>query len=261
MLSDLAGLAASGPGTSSVRPLSRRLGRDAVRVALVSVHASPLVAIGGVNARGQDVHVAELASGLVRLGHSVAVYTRRDDPDLTEWVTTSAGYEYRVQLVGPVVRRHMPALLGSADLVVCAPWYESFGTVPLEAMACGVPVVATAVGGMLDTVVDGVTGVHVLPRDPAALAEVIGALLQSPRRCAELARAGLVRVRSRYSWDRAVADTAAVYERTVYRFGWEQCGYRAGATTQPYKAKKRVRRQCDFHDSVACLSFRRPRSC
>ena len=75
------------------KTLSRRMGRDAVRVALVSEHASPLVAISGVNAGGQHVHVAELASGLVRLGHSVAVYTRRDDPDLTEWVTTSAGYE------------------------------------------------------------------------------------------------------------------------------------------------------------------------
>ena len=51
---------------------------------------SPLVAS---TPGAKHVHVAELASGLVRLGHSVAVYTRRDDPDLTEWVTTSAGYE------------------------------------------------------------------------------------------------------------------------------------------------------------------------
>jgi D-inositol-3-phosphate glycosyltransferase len=102
-------------------------------------------------------------------------------------------------------------------LVVCSPWYEPFGIVPLEAMACGVPVVASAVGGMLDTVVDSVTGALVPPRDPVALAEAVGPLLESPSRRAELASAGLERVRSRYSWDRVAADTAAVYQQTVGR--------------------------------------------
>jgi D-inositol-3-phosphate glycosyltransferase len=73
----------------------------AVRVALISEHASPLAAIGGVDAGGQNVHVAELAAGLVRLGHSVAVYTRRDDPDLPERLTTSAGYEVVHVPAGP----------------------------------------------------------------------------------------------------------------------------------------------------------------
>ena len=72
-----------------------------MRVALVSEHASPLVAINGINAAGQHVHVAELASGLVRLGHSVAVYARRNDPNLTQWVTTSAGYEVIQVPAGP----------------------------------------------------------------------------------------------------------------------------------------------------------------
>ena len=125
----------------------------------------------------------------------------------------------RVQLViGQVARTDMPDLMRSADLVVCSPWYEPFGIVPLEAMACGVPVVASAVGGMLDTVVDSVTGALVPARDPAS-AEVIGPLLESPDRRAELARAGLERVRSRYSWDQVAADTAAVYQQTVGRQG------------------------------------------
>jgi hypothetical protein len=78
------------------------------------------------------------------------------------------GVADRVRLIGQVAHPQMPALLRSADLVVCSPWYEPFGIVPLEAMACGVPVVASAVGGMLDSVVDGVTGAHVPPRDSAA---------------------------------------------------------------------------------------------
>jgi glycosyltransferase involved in cell wall biosynthesis len=129
------------------------------------------------------------------------------------------GVADRVRLIGQVARADMPALLRSADLVICSPWYEPFGIVPLEAMACGVPVVASAVGGMLDTVVDSVTGALVTPRDPVALAEVVGALLESPSRRTEFARAGLERVRSRYSWDQVAADTAAVYQQTVRRQG------------------------------------------
>jgi D-inositol-3-phosphate glycosyltransferase len=400
---------------------------SAVRIALVSEHASPLAAIGGVDAGGQNVHVAELAAGLVRLGHSVSVYTRLDDAGLAERMTTSAGYEVvnvpagppapvpkddlwphmaafgdhltemlrfqqpdvvhahfwmsawaaaravrrlnlplvvtfhalgsvkrryqgpadtsplnrirvevavagaadrivatameevrelallgvptskvsvvprgvdlehftpspprrfppsvperncryrllsvgrlvprkghetiiealiclpetelliaggaadrearpqpehdrlagvaerlgvadRVRLLGQMARADMPALLRSADLVVCSPWYEPFSIVPLEAMACGVPVVASAVGGLMDVVVDGVTGALAAPRDPVALAEVVGPLLGAPSRRAELAQAGLHRVRNCYFWDRVAADTAAIYQETA----------------------------------------------
>jgi D-inositol-3-phosphate glycosyltransferase len=74
---------------------------SAVRIALVSEHASPLAAIGGVESGGQNVHVAELAAGLVRLGHSVSVYTRLDDADLAERMTTAAGYEVVHVPAGP----------------------------------------------------------------------------------------------------------------------------------------------------------------
>ena len=64
-----------------------------MRIALISEHASPLAVIGGVDSGGQNVHVAELAAGLVRQGHDVVVYTRRDSPDLNRRVTTGAGYD------------------------------------------------------------------------------------------------------------------------------------------------------------------------
>ena len=109
----------------------------------------------------------------------------------------------------------MPALLRSADVVACTPWYEPFGIVPLEAMACGVPVVATAVGGIRDTVVDGVTGRLVPPRDPAALGDAIASLLPDRRRRMALGRAGRERARARYTWDRVAADTERVYEKVA----------------------------------------------
>ncbi len=78
----------------------------------------------------------------------------------------SCGVADRVHLVGAVPREEMGRWYRSADLLVAAPWYEPFGLTPLEAMACGVPVVGTAVGGIRDTVVDGTTGDLVPARDP-----------------------------------------------------------------------------------------------
>jgi glycosyltransferase involved in cell wall biosynthesis len=127
------------------------------------------------------------------------------------------GVADRLVLRGRVGRDAMPALLRSADAVVCAPWYEPFGIVPLEAMACGVPVVATAVGGQIDSVVDGVTGVHVPPRDPDALAAALRALLDRPERRAELGAAGAERARARFAHERVAAATRDVYRELLRR--------------------------------------------
>jgi D-inositol-3-phosphate glycosyltransferase len=126
-------------------------------------------------------------------------------------VADRAGVRDRVRLAGAVPREEMPAWYRSADLMVAAPWYEPFGLTPLEAMACGVPVVATAVGGLRDTVVDGITGVLVRPRDPAGLGHAIRRLLADPVRRLGLGAAAADRARSRYSWNRAAEQLTAVY--------------------------------------------------
>jgi D-inositol-3-phosphate glycosyltransferase len=123
------------------------------------------------------------------------------------------GVAHRVDLRGRVGRDRLPALLRSADAVVCVPWYEPFGIVPLEAMACGVPVIASAVGGLVDTVVDGVTGLHVPPREPAAVAEAAGRLLANPAYARSLGAAGAKRAMRRYGWERVAASTLDVYRQ------------------------------------------------
>jgi glycosyltransferase involved in cell wall biosynthesis len=82
-------------------------------------------------------------------------------------------------------------------------------------MACGVPVVAAAVGGLRETVVDQKTGLHVPPRDPEAIADAVGRLLADPALRAEMGRAGNRRARSRYSWDRIAADTEKAYRSVL----------------------------------------------
>jgi glycosyltransferase involved in cell wall biosynthesis len=125
------------------------------------------------------------------------------------------GVADRVRMPGQISRRNMPALLRSADVVVCTPWYEVFDIVPLEAMACGVPVVAAAVGGLIDTVVDGVTGTLVPPRRPEVLACAVRHLLTDRAARDGFGIAGRDRVHSRYSWDRIAADTLRAYGRAM----------------------------------------------
>jgi glycosyltransferase involved in cell wall biosynthesis/phosphoheptose isomerase len=146
-------------------------------------------------------------------------------------VAEACGVADRVDLRGQVGRADLPALLRSADVVACAPWYEPFGIVPLEAMACGVPVVASAVGGLIDTVVDGITGVHVCPRDPERLAEASRALLDDPDRRDAFGRAGVRRARRLYAWDRVAAATLEVYRRQAARRG-------SGARALPFQGSR-----------------------
>lgn len=74
-----------------------------MRVAMISEHASPLAAIAGVDAGGQNQHVAELAAALSRLGHEVTVYTRRDGPELREQIDSGLGFSVVHVPVGPPV--------------------------------------------------------------------------------------------------------------------------------------------------------------
>ncbi|AEE46720.1 glycosyltransferase [Cellulomonas fimi] len=124
---------------------------------------------------------------------------------------TARGVADRVHLLGRVAHDAMPGLLRSADVVVATPWYEPFGIVPLEAAACGVPVVGSAVGGLLDSVVDGRTGVLVPPRDPQAVARAVRSLVDAPVWAAATGRAARERAVRLYAWERVAAATAEVY--------------------------------------------------
>ncbi|GAB2958830.1 glycosyl transferase [Amycolatopsis acidiphila] len=140
-----------------------------------------------------------------------------DDPEARRLreLAKRCGVAGRVHLLGQVSRTEMPGLLRSADIVVCTPWYEPFGIVPLEAMACGRPVVAAAVGGLIDTVVDGVTGELVPPKRPEVLAATLRRLLDNPAQREAYGVAGMDRAHSRYSWDRIAVDILRVYEKAL----------------------------------------------
>ena len=123
----------------------------------------------------------------------------------------------RVTFVGRVHRGDVPTLISSVDVVVAVPWYEPFGIVPLEAMACGRPVVGSAVGGLLDTIVPGHTGELVPPRRPDVLAGALRSLLADPERQAAYGSAGYERAVRIYRWEQVAAATEAVYASVLER--------------------------------------------
>jgi D-inositol-3-phosphate glycosyltransferase len=130
-------------------------------------------------------------------------------------LTSACRVADRVAIGGRVARRDVPALLRSADVVATVPWYEPFGIVPLEAMASGVPVVASAVGGHLDTVVDGTTGLLVSPRAPMEQAAALRKLLDNPAKCRAMGRAARSRVTERFGWTTVAAQTESTYRAVL----------------------------------------------
>jgi D-inositol-3-phosphate glycosyltransferase len=138
-------------------------------------------------------------------------------------VALQAGAAERVHFVGRRDRDQLRDWYVAADVFVTTPWYEPFGITPLEAMACGTPVVGSAVGGIQYTVHHGVTGYLVPPHDPPALAARLSQLQRSPALIDAFGRAGVARVRSRFTWERVAGELAAVYESLRNRPMAQRC--------------------------------------
>lgn len=127
------------------------------------------------------------------------------------------GVRSRVDFIGQRSRADLRWWYSAADVFVSTPWYEPFGITPLEAMACALPVVGADVGGIKYSVVDGVTGLLVPPRDPRALASSLAYLGAHPEVARAMGLAGLRRVRTEFTWERIAAQLLDVYRAVLAR--------------------------------------------
>jgi D-inositol-3-phosphate glycosyltransferase len=130
-----------------------------------------------------------------------------------EQLTAELGLGERVRFLGPLPRADLPRLYAAADLLLATSFAsETFGIGPVEAQACGLPVVASRFGGFPEVVAEGRTGLLVPPRDPQALAAACRELLDDPARRLAMSAAAPGWA-AQFAWP-AVADRVeAAYQR------------------------------------------------
>ncbi|GAA0988450.1 MULTISPECIES: glycosyltransferase [Nocardiopsidaceae] len=131
-----------------------------------------------------------------------------------ELLAKEAGVDDRVHLVGPVERKELPRLLRSADVYVSAASYDPYGGAVLEAMACGLPVVATATGATPGAVLHRTSGVLMRFGRPDEVARSVRAVLSTPTMSTAYGIAAVDRARSRFTWQRIAVETEIAYDRS-----------------------------------------------
>jgi len=121
----------------------------------------------------------------------------------------------RVIFLGRMPRKSLPRLLRTAKLALCLSPHQPSPMVPLEAMACGVPVVASRTGGNVESVLDGITGLHVPAGRPVVIGRTIRKLLTEETTLHGYAIAAADRAHSRYAWERIAAETLRAYAKVL----------------------------------------------
>ena len=147
---------------------------------------------------------------------SLGVKVAGDGPRAQELrnVAASFGVADRIAFLGH--REDVPALLEEADLFVLPSRSEAFPNSVIEAMTAGLPVIASAVGGLLELVDSGRTGLLVPPDDPAALARALESLLTAPDRARAMGETARQEIARRYSFDRMVQAFEELYLRQLH---------------------------------------------
>jgi len=131
----------------------------------------------------------------------------------------------RVLFTGRRNRELLRYYYAAADIFITTPWYEPFGITPLEAMACGLPVIGSNTGGIKYSVVNGRTGFLVPPKDPVALAKRIDRLLEDHRLRTEMGRRGLRRVQREFTWQKVAGQMCCAYEAMATRLRRERLSH------------------------------------
>jgi phosphoheptose isomerase len=146
-----------------------------------------------------------------------------DEPDPTvtpeigrlQELAKEKGVDHFVTFVGRRNREQLKYYYNASDLFISVPWYEPFGITPLEAMACGTPVIGSNVGGVKFSVVNGKTGALVPAQDPRALSDKLTEAYQQPELLSKWRENALKRVNAFFTWETVARSMATLYDKLL----------------------------------------------
>jgi glycosyltransferase involved in cell wall biosynthesis len=186
-----------------------------------------------IRAMGCLVSEEGIRARLLVVGGATRVPDPDADPELRRLmsVAEASGVSDLVTFVGSRRRDELADYYRAADVFVSTPWYEPFGITPLESMACGTPVIGSAVGGIKWTVVDGRTGLLVPPRDPKQIGEALADLLSDSEKRAAMGVEGVRRIHEGFTWRQVSQAIGRLYQRMRARH--PQAGGRRVSWTGP----------------------------
>lgn len=154
---------------------------------------------------------------LIIVGGEATVSANGHHPEVCrlKQLAKDLGVAARVTFAGRKSREEIKYYYAAADLFITTPWYEPFGITPLEAMACGTPVIGADVGGIKYSIVDGQTGYLVPPNDPVALAEKINNLVSDKVLLSRMSQEAIRRVNTLFTWQQVANMVSQLYERIL----------------------------------------------
>jgi alpha-maltose-1-phosphate synthase len=175
--------------------------------------------VGRITDQKGIFHLLEAAHRLPAGVQVVLCASAPDTPEIEERLRQAVADRPNVTWINEMVPVEAVTQLYSHAAVFCCPSvYEPFGLINLEAMACETPVVASAVGGILEVVEDGKTGLLVPPANPDALVDALGRVLANPALGRAMGQAGRRRVEDRFSWASVAERTEQVYADAIAEF-------------------------------------------
>jgi glycogen synthase len=175
--------------------------------------------VGRITDQKGIFHLLEASRRLPAGVQVVLCASAPDTPEIEERLRRTVAEMPHVRWINEMVPVAVVTQLYShAAVFACPSVYEPFGLINLEAMACQAPVVASAVGGILEVVEDGKTGLLVPPAQPEALANAITRVLSSPELARSMGQAGRRRVEAQFSWASIAERTEQVYAEAIAEF-------------------------------------------